>query len=112
MAERAVLEENVPHSVSSLPLVEAYYAAGLTKKGDEISSKVIEDYLQQLDWFFRLKPELMMNSLPDIQNALLIVTEALKLSNSNSDALKGKYDAQLASYQNTLLGIIKLLREP
>lgn len=112
LAERAVLEENVPHSVSSLPLVEAYYAAGLTKKGDAISSKVIEDYLQQLDWFFRLKPELMMNSLPDIQNALLIVTEALKLSNSNSDALKGKYDAQLASYQNALLGIIKLLQEP
>ena len=112
LSERAVLEENVPHSVSSLPLVEAYYLAGLTEKGDEIAGKVIEDYLHQLDWFFRLKPELMLNSLPDIQNALLIVTEALKLSNNHSDALKEKYNAQLARYQDTLLGILKLLREP
>lgn len=112
LSEQAVLEENVPHSVSSLPLVEAYYLAGLTEKGDEIAGKVIEDYLHQLDWFFRLKPELMLNSLPDIQNALLIVTEALKLSNSHSDALKEKYNAQLARYQDTLLSILKLLREP
>ena len=54
----------------------------------------------------------MLNSLPDIQNALLIVTEALKLSNNHSDALKEKYNAQLARYQDTLLGILKLLREP
>lgn len=66
---KAILEENVPHDVSSLPLAEAYYTVELNDKADEITSKVVvENHMQQLEWFFVLS--LSYWSIPSIATEL------------------------------------------
>lgn len=110
LSEKAILEENVPHDVSSLPLAEAYYTVELNDKADEITSKVVENHMQQLEWFFRLEPELLVNSLPSLQNSLVVVTEALKMSDRFGSTISKQYAERLKSYQTTLLGIYKILQ--
>ncbi|MDO5017400.1 MAG: DUF2723 domain-containing protein [Porphyromonas sp.] len=111
LSERAVLEENIPHSISSLPLVEAYYVAGLHEKGDEIASAVMDRYLKELDWFYRLDPAQLVMSLATIEQSVMILTETVKLSQSYKTPLEAKYADAVAQHQNAYLAIYSTISE-
>lgn len=110
LSEQAILEENMPHSVTSLPLVEAYYLTGLKEEADRIASMVIESKLKELDWFLRLKPELLINSLPAIQDGVLVLTETMRLCESQDSKLKEQYGERIAQYQQAFLQIYKTIQ--
>lgn len=109
LSEVAILEENVPHDVNSLPLVEAYYLSGLHDEGDRIGGIIIETRLRELDWFFRLNSEQLVNSLSAVDNDVLILTEAIKLSESLGGSLKSKYGERVLKYQKDFISLYQLL---
>lgn len=110
LAEKAVLEENVPHTITSLPLVEAYYIADMKEEADKIASQVIESKLRELEWFLRLKPELLVNSLPAIQDGVLVLTETLRLSEGHGSKLKDQYGERISQYQQAFIQIYKTIQ--
>lgn len=109
LAEKAVLEENIPHSVTSIPLVQAYYLAGVTDKADEIASKVIESKLRELDWFFRLSPSQLVNSLSIVQDAVLVLSETAKLSDTYGGKMTARYGNEVGKYQSAFMAVYKTL---
>lgn len=111
LSEKAILEENLPHEVTSLPLVEAYYIAGMPKEADRIASQVVEARLREVRWFFKLRPEQLINCFSAIDNAILILTQSLKLSDTYGGDLQTKYGEEILKYQSDFITLYKLLKE-
>lgn len=103
LAEQAILEENVPHTVSSLPLVAAYYEAGDLAKGEEISMKLLEEKLRELEWFFRLDTPQLIASMNDVQTAVVVCTELLRYNSVAGGTLESKYSERVTPFQSAYI---------
>jgi hypothetical protein len=76
--------DRIPHNYFSLAMAEAYYKAGETAKGDDITMRLADDNFQELNFFTNLKPSFRNNSMSDIQLSMAIYAEVLRVLRTNN----------------------------
>lgn len=111
LCEKVILEENIPHSVSSLPLITAYYEVKDTPKAEELSSKLLDITLHELDWFFSLKPEEVVGAFQDIQNCVLTCSEILRINDHYKGSLRAKYGKDVKIFEDSFLAIYQIMSQ-
>lgn len=109
LCEKVILEENIPHSISSLPLVTAYYDMNDIAKAEEISIKIMEEKLRELNWFFSLKPQELVGALQDIQNDVLVCSELLRYNEAYKGSMSSVYGDDVKMYKDSFLTIHKMI---
>lgn len=110
LCEQVILEENIPHGPSSIPLVGAYYDVDDLAKAEQLTRKLLDVNLKELRWFFRLSPAQVVGALQDIQNSVLICTELLRYNDAYGGTLRDAYGEEVKRYQDSFLAIHRVLQ--
>lgn len=110
LAPNAIREDVIPHSISSIPLIGAYYDIGDMAEAERISTLLLDEYMHNLRWFFRLKPEHLLASLQEIQNNVIVCAELLRYNKSYEGNLEEKYGEELEQIQDQLYSILIALK--
>ena len=105
----AILDEVVPHGASSLPLVGAFYDAGMTADAEEITSLMLDRSLRDLDWFFRLSDRDFITSMPEIEREIIVAEELMRLNRTHGGGLETKYGKDCDYYSKAYLQIYNQL---
>lgn len=73
-------EENVPYDFSVYPIARLYFALGKTEKAKEITAKMVERSMTEVDWMLRLKPAQREAFLRNINYNLAVMRDILTVS--------------------------------
>ncbi len=76
--------ENVPHDYMSLALANDYYRIEAKEQGDEIMNIVMEKAIDNLNWYFSLKPRHLVAVASDIHNQIATMYEGLEILRDNN----------------------------
>ena len=108
-SKTAILDEVVPHGASSLPLVGAFYDAGMTGDAEEITSLMLDRSLRDLDWYFRLNDRDFITCMPEIEREIIVAEELMRLNRAHGSGLETKYGKDCDYYSKAYLQIYNQL---
>lgn len=105
LANKAIRQEVVPHSISTIPLLDAYYKAGMKAEAQEISDAMLQSALRSLRWYFRLEPSFFFSVLREVEEQLMVTHELLERDKVNGGALHKKYGKECEMYEKKYLSL-------
>lgn len=108
VALEAICPEAVPHSYSSLPLIESLYKAGEAGKAEEVSVTLVESGLSALRWYYRLDTSKFISVFREVELQLYIINELFKL-NEGKGALEEKYGKEFHLYEKEYMQLRALM---
>lgn len=109
LSETAIRADVVPHGVSSLGLIQAYYDVDDMAKAEEISTQIMDDMMGTLRWYFRLRSDQFILNMSDIETNLIVASEVLRLNKSHNGSLAKKYEKELNIFQDGYFATYKQL---
>lgn len=112
LSETAIRSEVVPHTASSLSLVQAFYRAGERKTADRIVTSMLECYLGDIEWFFQLDPDRFMSCIQEVGLNLAIVSELLRLNEQFKGLIPTEFVEKARFYQDYYLKLTEELNKP
>jgi tetratricopeptide (TPR) repeat protein len=90
--------ENVPLDVSAIYLGEYYYKLGQKEKAEAIYDSMSQIAVENLNWYFRLRPAQQQSIVYNINQNMAILNQAITLGQANQAEYVNKYKADFESY--------------
>jgi hypothetical protein len=91
-------EENVPYDFSIYPIARFYFILGQTETAKEITAKMVERAMTEVDWMLRLKPAQREAFLRSINYNLAVMREILTISMQYDKEFAQSYIEQFNQY--------------
>jgi len=91
-------EENVPHDVTSHQIVYLYFALGETEKAKKIAVSMIDYYIANIDWMFRLTPSQRGTITPLLNDNMSWLREILSVSYQYDNDFAQSYLERFSQY--------------
>lgn len=111
LSQRAIRSDVIPHSASSLSIIRAYSELGDLATAEEISAEILDNNLNDLDWYFRLRAEHFVLNLKEVEMAVIVSSELLRLNEAvGGGSLQAKYGDKVKFYQESYLRIANQLQ--
>jgi tetratricopeptide (TPR) repeat protein len=83
--------ENVPLDYTAIYLGELYYRLGVKEKAESICEQMAEIAVNNLEWFFRLRPSHFATVKDSAERELYALQEAVRLGETNKSEFVAKY---------------------
>jgi len=91
--------KTVPYNYFSMLMAETYFKAGQPAKGKEIMTSIVEDYKDQLDYFYKLDRAKRSSVDEEIQRSLYFMREIINIcKNNNQPELFKSFTDDFGSY--------------
>ncbi len=111
LSQRAIRADVIPHGASSLSIITAYTALGAIDVAEAISAEILDNALQDLDWYYRLRANYFALNLREVEMEVIIASELLRINETAGGKLKAKYGEKVKYYQESYLQIAKQLQK-
>lgn len=106
-AMKVMPAENVPLDYSALQFGELYYLLGQQEKAEAIYDAIAQDALQNLNWFFRLKPNQFGSVMADVRHNIALLQEIVRVSMVHNPTFADKYKQEFNAFRAAYTGIVK-----
>jgi tetratricopeptide (TPR) repeat protein len=83
--------ENVPLDYSAIYIPELYYALGAKEKAEDLYDQMAQIAVDNLNWFFRLRPSLRTSVMFTLEQNLAVLQEALRQGELHDSEYVNKY---------------------
>ena len=91
-------EENVPYDFSVYPLARLYFTLGEVEKAKEITAKMVERSMTEVDWMLRLKPAQREEFIRNINYNLAIMRDIVTVSMQQVTEFAQSYSERFNNY--------------
>ncbi|MDR1223363.1 MAG: DUF2723 domain-containing protein [Tannerella sp.] len=91
-------EENVPYDFSVYPVARLYFLLGQTEKAKEITAKMVERGMREVDWMLRLRPAQREAFIRNINYNLAVMKDILSISMQYDKEFAQSYIEQFNNY--------------
>lgn len=111
LSEKAIRSDVVPHSSSSLLLVDCFYKVGEKEKAEEISRQILDDKLTDLDWYYRLDADKFLLTAKEMELATIVSSELLRMNEEAKGSLSKVYGEKVNYYTDAYMKFAGALDE-
>ena len=103
LSEKAIRSDVVPHSASSLLLIDCFYQVGDKETAEKISREILDDHLRNLDWYYRLDADKFLLTAKEMELSTLISSELLRLNEEAKGSLSKVYGEKVNYYSDAYM---------
>lgn len=90
---------NVPLDFYALTFGQFYYELGELEKGEAIYEEIMQYYMRNVNWYFRLKPGQFASAVGELDFSLRIMNEILHVNKEFNPEFVAKYQEEFDNYR-------------
>jgi hypothetical protein len=105
-------EENVPYDYTVYPIAQLYFSLGKTEEAKNITAKMLDYIMTEVDWMLRIKPSQRESFQRNINYNMVIMRDILNISLQYDKEFSQPYIERFNYYYSMLMGASQKVEAP